>query len=202
MFIEEIKELNSQKVKIFLDNGIAFVLYKGDLSKYGISEGEVDDSIIDDIFLDVLPKRAMARALKIITGRDMTENMLYKKLSEDGYSDEICEDVINRLRKERLLDDDRFIKGFIEAKSSKKSKRDIIAALYEKGIDSDKAEAVYDELYSNGDLSSETDLIKSLLVKRKFDPETASFEECQKEIQYLLRKGFSFDSIRSAMKGL
>ncbi len=202
MFIDEIKDINSQKVKIFADNGIAFVLYKGDLSKYGIKTGEVDDSVIDEILTELLPKRALARALKIITGRDMTEKMLFDKLSDDGYSDEVCEGVIEKLKAERLIDDERFIRGYIESKSLKKSKRDIIAALYEKGIDSDKASSVYDELYSEGELTSEIDLIKALLNKRRFDPENADYEECQKEIQYLLRKGFSFDSIRSAMKGL
>ncbi|MBO4346871.1 MAG: regulatory protein RecX [Lachnospiraceae bacterium] len=202
MFIDEIKDINSQKVKIFSDNGIAFVLYKGDLSKYGIKTGEVDDSVIDEILTELLPKRALARALKIITGRDMTEKMLFDKLSDDGYSDEVCEGVIEKLKAERLIDDERFIRGYIESKSLKKSKRDIIAALYEKGIDSDKASSVYDELYSEGELTSEIDLIKALFNKRRFDPENADYEECRKEIQYLLRKGFSFDSIRSAMKGL
>ena len=202
MFIDEIKDINSQKVKIFTDNGIAFVLYKGDLSKYGIKIGEVEDSVIDEILTELIPKRALARALKIVTGRDMTEKMLFDKLSDDGYSDEVCEDVIEKLKSERLIDDERFIRGYIESKSSKKSKRDIIAALYEKGIDSDKASSVYDELYSEGELTSEIDLIKTLLTKRRFDPENADYEECQKEIQYLLQKGFSFDSIRSAMKGL
>ena len=108
MFIDEIKDINSQKVKIFTDNGIAFVLYKGDLSKYGIKIGEVEDSAIDEILTDLIPKRALARALKIVTGRDMTEKMLFDKLSDDGYSDEVCEDVIEKLKSERLIDDERF----------------------------------------------------------------------------------------------
>ena len=55
MHIKDITEFNSAKVKITLDNGIAFVLYKGDLSKYKIEIGEIEDDIINEIFGEVLP---------------------------------------------------------------------------------------------------------------------------------------------------
>ena len=200
MYITEIKEINSQKNQIKSDNGIAFVLYKGDLSKYGIQIGEVDDDIIEEIINEVLPKRALNRAVKIITGRDMTEGMIKDKLKGDGYSDEIIEDVLERLRKERLVNDERFVRGFIESKSLKKSKKDIIIALSMKGINPELSERIYDELKNDGDLCEEEELIRKLLDKRHFDYENSDFETKQKEMQYLLRKGFSSDSIRSAMK--
>ncbi|MCR4649746.1 MAG: recombination regulator RecX [Lachnospiraceae bacterium] len=176
------------------------MLYKGDLSKYGIHIGEVDDDIIEEIVNEVLPKRALNRAVKIITGRDMTEGMIKNKLKGDGYSDEIIEDVLERLRKERLVNDERFVRGFIESKSLKKSKKDIIIALSMKGINPELSERIYDELKNDGDLCEEEELIRKLLDKRHFDYENSDFETRQKEMQYLLRKGFSSDSIRSAMK--
>ena len=200
MYISEIKNINSQKVKISLDNGIAFVLYKGDLPKYGIKEGDIEDSVINDILTELLPKRALNRALKIITGRDMTEGMLKNTLIKDGYPEDIIDSCIDRLKKERLLDDERFVRGFIESKSFKKSKKDIMIALSMKGVNSDFAERIYDELNEEGSVESEKNLIRKLLEKRHFDFENADYELIQKEMQYLYRKGFSPDSIHSAFK--
>ncbi|MCR5848414.1 MAG: RecX family transcriptional regulator [Lachnospiraceae bacterium] len=148
---------------------------------------------------ELLPKRALNRSLKIITGHDMTEYMLSKKLKDDGYPDSIIENTVNVLKKERLINDERYIKGYIEAKSTKKSKRDILIALSQKGIDSKKAERIFEELCEEGTASDEKELIRKLLVKRHFDFDNADYGSKQKEIQYLLRKGFSFDSIEEAM---
>ena len=114
MHIKEISEFNSAKVKIILDNGIAFVLYKGDLSKYKIEIGEINDDIINEIFTEVLPKRALDRSLKIITGKDLTSGELKKKLKKDMYPEYVIEETVERLKNERLLNDERYIRLYIE----------------------------------------------------------------------------------------
>lgn len=200
MEIIEIKDYKQNKVKVILDNEIAFVMYKGDLSKYGLSIGPVDDNTLRDIYDNCLYRRALDRALKIITGRDMLTKQLFDKLSMDLYPEEICFKVVERLKEERLLDDERFIKLYIESKSEKKSKNDVLRDLSGKGADMNLVEEIYNILYDSGDLTEEKDLIERILVKKKFDPDNSDFDACQKMIRYLLNKGFKFESIRSAME--
>jgi len=199
MIIKEIIDINSKKSKIVTDNGIAFVLYKGDLSKYNIVIGEVEDETIEEIFDRLLPKRALDRSLKILTGRDVTEGMLKDKLKQDGYFDDIIDKTIERLKKERLLDDERYVRGYIEGKSNKKSKRDVIIALSQKGIPSEFSEKIYNELKEDGYLCDEEELIKKILIKRNYNFDEPTYEEKQKQIRYLLSKGFSYDSIHSVI---
>lgn len=199
MEIKNITDFKSNKVKIEAE-GVTFALYKSDLKKYDIKTGEIKDDVYNEIIKETLPKRALDRSLKIITGRDMTEGMIKDKLKEDLYPEDIIDSVIEKLKNERLINDDRFIRGFIEGKSSKKSKRDIMAALALKRVNMDQAERIYDELYSEGSLSDEKELIIKLLEKRHFDFENADFDEKQKQIRYLMGKGFSFDSIHSVLK--
>ena len=199
MEIKSITEFKSNKVKIEVE-GFTFALYKSDLKKYDIKEGELEDDIFNEIMTEILPKRALDRSLKIITGRDMTEGMIKDKLREDLYPSDIIDSVIERLKQERLINDERFIRGFIEGKSSKKSKRDIMVALSFKRVDMNLAERIYAELSEEGSLSDERELIIKLLEKRHYDFENADFEEKQKQIRYLLGKGFSYDSIHSALK--
>ena len=201
MIISDIKDFKTNKILIKLDDSIAFVLYKGDLSKYGFKIGcEVYEDTINDIFENVLYKRALDRSLKLITGRDMTEGQIMSKLKDDYYPIEVIQRVIEKLKSERLLDDERFIRCFIESKSNKKSKRDILASLYQKGIDIKIAESVYDKMKEDDLLYDEEKLIRDLLVKRHFDFENASYEERAKQSAYLYSKGFSSDSIHSVIK--
>ena len=199
MEIKNITDFKSNKVKIEAE-GVTFALYKSDLKKYDIKTGEIEDDVYNEIIKEILPKRALDRSLKIITGRDMTEGMIKDKLKEDLYPEDIIDSVIEKLKSERLINDERFIRGFIEGKSSKKSKRDIMAALALKRVNMNQAERIYDELSSEGSLSDEKELIIKLLEKRHYDFENADFDERQKQIRYLMGKGFSFDSIHSALK--
>lgn len=199
MEIKNITDFKSNKVKIEAE-GVTFALYKSDLKKYDIKTGEIEDDVYNEIIKETLPKRALDRSLKIITGRDMTEGMIKDKLKEDLYPEDIIDSVIEKLKNERLINDDRFIRGFIEGKSSKKSKRDIMAALALKRVNMDQAERIYDELSSEGSLLDEKELIIKMLEKRHFDFENADFDEKQKQIRYLMGKGFSFDSIHSVLK--
>lgn len=199
MEIKNITDFKSNKVKIEAE-GVTFALYKSDLKKCDIKIGEIEDDVYNEIIKETLPKRALARSLKIITGRDMTEGMIKDKLKEDLYPEDIIDSVIEKLKNERLINDERFIRGFIEGKSSKKSKRDIMAALALKRVNMNQAERIYDELSSEGSLSDEKELIIKLLEKRHYDFENADFDEKQKQIRYLMGKGFSFDSIHSALK--
>ena len=199
MEIKNITDFKSNKKKIEAE-GVTFALYKSDIAKYDIKLGEMPEKVYKEIFLEILPKRALDRSLKIITGRDMTEGMIRDKLREDLYPSEIIDSVIEKLKLERLINDERFIRGFIEGKSSKKSKRDIMVALSSKRVDMNLAERIYAELSEEGSLSDEKELIIKLLEKRHYDFENADFDEKQKQIRYLMGKGFSFDSIHSALK--
>lgn len=199
MEIKNITVFKSNKKKIEAE-GVTFALYKSDIAKYDIKLGEMSEKVYEEIFLEILPKRALDRSLKIITGRDMTEGMIRDKLREDLYPSEIIDSVIEKLKLERLINDERFIRGFIEGKSSKKSKRDIMVALSSKRVDMNLAEKIYAELSEEGSLSDEKELIIKLLEKRHYDFENADFDEKQKQIRYLLGKGFSYDSIHSALK--
>ncbi|MBO7374839.1 MAG: regulatory protein RecX [Lachnospiraceae bacterium] len=200
MNIFSIDVFKSNKVKITTDNGIAFVLYKGDLVKYGLSVDKDNSKELEFIIDELLPKRALSRALKIVSERDMTERMLSEKLNADCYPEDIINSVIDKLKKERLINDERFIRGFIESKSAKKSKRDIMIALSSKVWDMNLCERLYDELKADDCLKDESELIKELLRKRHYDFENSDYEAKQKEIRYLSSKGFSYDSIHSALR--
>lgn len=201
MLVTDIIPVNKTKFKIYIDEEIAFVLYKGDLSKYNLKIGsDVAQEVYDNLYNTILPSRCYNRVLGIFKTKDYTSYEIKSKLSGEGYPAKIIEDILDRLSSERFIDDYRYAVGYIRDKSKKKSLMTIKRDLQAKGISSSIFESAFCEVKEDGDLSDETECIKKLLIKRKFDANIASFEDKQKTVRYLMSKGFKIDSINKVVK--
>ena len=74
MEITAVEPLDKRRSKIFLEEKIAFVLYRGELRTYQIEEGgELSEENYKQIVEEVLIKRAKERALYLLKDRDRTE---------------------------------------------------------------------------------------------------------------------------------
>ena len=81
MTITGIEEMNHKKVRVYIDNEFAFVLYKGELRLYGIREGEeIGEEEYLEITGKILPKRAKLRSMNLLKSRAYTEKQLRDKL--------------------------------------------------------------------------------------------------------------------------
>ncbi len=200
MIVTEIRSKNKNKSIVCLDGEIAFVLYKGDFNRYGIVLGEeLSDSSYKEITEEILPKRAYERACKLLMSRDYTVKQLQQKLYADGYPEETVQKTIEKLEGLNYLDDQRYTQNFIFWKSEKKSRSRMISDLRQRGIDSDVAVAVYAKLLEADDIDNEEIVIKRFLDKKGFVAKEADYDRLHKMIQTLLRKGFSYESIRHVL---
>ena len=76
-----------QKYRVVTDEQLAFMLYKGELSRYRLKEnGELSAEIFQEIFREILVKRAKLRAMHLLTRMDYTEAELEKKLMKGEYT--------------------------------------------------------------------------------------------------------------------
>ena len=65
MLITAIESYGSKKAKVFLENEFAFVLYKGELSNYGITEQtDLPDEKYRELMDEVLRKRSRLYAMR------------------------------------------------------------------------------------------------------------------------------------------
>lgn len=70
MFVTDILEFTKSRYRIFLDYEFAFVLYKGELHKFGIKKDtEISDDIYNEIMGKLLPERARKRAYNLLAER-------------------------------------------------------------------------------------------------------------------------------------
>lgn len=200
MIITKIVELTKSRVRVEVDGEFAFVLYKGELHVYGIKEGqELSETVYNDIMTGVLPKRAKLRAMILLKSRSYTTFQLKEKLEYGGYPAEVIEKAVDYVASFGYVDDSRYALDFIEYNKEIKSKNRIVSDLLKKGISGDMIETAWEEAVGSDKQNLEIEQIIRWINKKHFTPKTATYEEKQKMMASLYRKGFAIDSIRSVL---
>ena len=106
--------------------------------------------------------------------------------------------IIDRLIKERYVDDERYARAFVKDKIryNKWGRRKVQQALWMKRIDADIQQQVLDEI----DEKEYLDVLRPLLKqKRKSIKAESDYELNQKLLRFALSRGFGFDIIRQCL---
>ena len=148
--------------------------------------------------------------------KDMTEQEAYMQLAALCAQAEHCQQemrdkmrrweldesvqnrIIDRLIKERYVDDERYARAFVKDKIryNKWGRRKVQQALWQKRIDADIQQRVLDEI----DEKEYLDVLRPLLKqKRKSIRAANDYELNQKLARFALSRGFTFDLIRQCM---
>lgn len=200
MTVTMLSEVSASRVKVYIDEQPAFVLYKGELRKYGLREGEpIGEKIYEELIHEVLPKRAKLRCMNLIKSRDYTREQMKHKLEQGGYPEPVIEEALDYAASGRYIDDLRYAENFITCSHEKKSRRRIENDLLQKGISTETIARAWVQWENDGNVQDEAEQIRTLLAKKHFDAETADRKELQKMYAFLAGKGFDGDKIRRAL---
>ena len=148
--------------------------------------------------------------------KDMTEQEAYLQLAALCAQAEHCQQemrdkmrrweldetvqnrIIDRLIKERYVDDERYARAFVKDKIryNKWGRRKVQQALWQKHIDAEIQQQVLDEI----DEKEYLDILRPLLKqKRKSIKAESDYELNQKLVRFALGRGFGFDIIRQCL---
>ena len=148
--------------------------------------------------------------------KDMTEQEAYLQLAALCAQAEHCQQemrdkmrrweldetvqnrIIDRLIKERYVDDERYARAFVKDKIryNKWGRRKVQQGLWQKRIDADIQQRVLDEI----DEKEYLDVLRPLLKqKRKSIRAANDYELNQKLARFALSRGFTFDFIRQCL---
>ena len=163
MTVTKLEPVTKMKYKVFLDEEFAFVLYKGELSRYGIREGvQVEEELHRKIMDEIILKRAKLRAMHLLEDMDRTELGLRDKLKQGLYPQEAIEGAVQYVKSFGYIDDLQYARRFIESRKQMKSRREIYAQLCSKGVASELIEIAFEDCYETG---GEKDAILQLIRK-------------------------------------
>lgn len=155
----------------------------------------------DDIY-----QKLLGFALNYVSIRPRSEKeireYLVKKIHRWGISETLLEDIINRLSELGYVDDLMFSQAFISSRNRfrPKGKRLITQELKRKGVAVEIVEKALNQLQKDeeGEESSQLNLARRAVQKRlqsfkRYDKQ----ERRNKLYNFLLRRGFDHDTIRS-----
>ena len=95
MTVTKIEPVTKTRYKVYVDGQFAFVLYKGELSRYHIAEdSELEEKTYQSIRKEIILKRAKLRAMHLLNDMGRTESQLRTKLLRNDYPSDIVEEAI------------------------------------------------------------------------------------------------------------
>lgn len=191
MIVTSIEQHTKTKVKVCLDNRTDFQLYRREIDKYSITEGE-ELSNYDEILSEVLIPRAKKRAMHLLEKMDRTKADIRSKLRRNGYPDEAINAAIEYIESYNYLNDERYAYMYVRNYCNSRSRNRIMQDLYRKGVDKDTINDAMESEYS----VDEEELIKMYIIKRGYDVDNASMKDRDKMFRFLISKGFPLDEIQ------
>lgn len=201
MRITEIVPVTKAKYRVVTDEQLAFMLYKGELSRYRLKEnGELPAETFQEIFKEILVKRAKLRAMHLLTRMDYTEAELEKKLMKGEYTPQAVKIAMDYVRSYHYLDDERYVTRYLSTYQGRKSRRQMQFELERKGIPRELIRRGQEAMEDEEGCADETDMIRQLLEKRCRNPKEADEKEKRRHYSYLMRRGFTSSEIQSVFR--
>ncbi|MBF1300446.1 regulatory protein RecX [Parvimonas micra] len=158
-----------------------------------------EDEILEmKYFSDI--ERAKSRAINYISGKLKTKYEVRLKLKENGFAEEVIDEVLDILEKEEYLNDKIYCEIFIEDKKKLNGygKNKIKSLLIQKGI----SKNIFEDFLDEFEYDEEFDNALKMGIKKLnlLSNEEDKFKKKQKIINYLTYRGFGFDVINDVLK--
>lgn len=137
------------------------------------------------------PSELKARALRFLARREHSRAELSRKLAPHAESAEALLFLLDELEKRKQLSDERYAEVRSHWMARKYGAAKIRQDLKEKGV----ADEVLARVSSQGELER-----ARAILARKYRDAAATREEKARRMRFLQSRGFSFDTIRSALR--
>ena len=117
MKIEKYKKIKEDLYRVLLDNGEIIDIYEDViLANNLLYKSEIDQNLLDKINIENNYQLAYNISVKYIMVRLRSINEIKVYLTKKGYSKDVIDKVIEKLIKNKLLDDEIFTKAYINDK--------------------------------------------------------------------------------------
>ena len=146
-------------------------------------------------------KAAYFRALRWLTARELSEGQVRSRLAEKGYTDIAIQPALERLIRDRTIDDRRAAAAVArtEARVRRHGPHRVMGKLIAMQVDRDLAKEIVRELFSDED--EEALLGRTLEIRLRGNPERLKDpRERRKILAYLIRQGFSASAASAAIR--
>ncbi|WP_123054397.1 recombination regulator RecX [Clostridium sp. JN-1] len=195
----EIQKNNGKRVNVYINQEFAFACSTELIYMYNIVKGKnlelenIKEIVDQDNYI-----KCKSLALKIIERSYKTEKQVVDKLVRKEYGNHTIDRVVDFLKKYKFLDDEKFIRTYIDEKIKSQGKNKIRCALIKKGIDKLSIES---ELEKIDALTEKKYALK--LARKKYDvvkKTGVNYKKIYKKLgNYLISRGYNVNIIKDVL---
>lgn len=193
--ITKIGEKNkSQRLSIYLDDEFVCFLNSFTIYKYKLDVGsEISLEDLKQMQFESEKDTAFDLAIKYISKYQKTESELKDYLLKKGFLSELCDDVLNKVKEYRYIDDKVFVENYIKNSKGRYGINKIKQNLKQKGIS--------EELISQIEIEEDFSDLQKIALKylKNKEKNNANLQKCAK---FLFSRGYSYDEISRVIASL
>lgn len=185
-----IQKRNPNRVNIHLDGEFAFGLAR--ITAAWLRTGqELDEKKIEQLQAEDAKERALQQALLFLSYRARSESEIRKNLQKHEIPEVVIEETLERLRNDKLVDDNQFAQTWVENRSTfrPRSRRMLAMELRQKGLDDESMQSALE------DVDDETLAYEAAQKRAPRFKELEWIEFRKKLTGFLARRGFSYSVI-------
>lgn len=147
----------------------------------------------------ITEEKAYGKMARVCSRKECAPFDIARKLSRMDLPEPVMHKIIARLKKEKYLDEDRFIRSYIHDKLhfNKWGKRKIMLSLRQKQLPRELVDMAFAEV---SDSSFGESLLPILEKKWKSVKGRSEYEKRGKLIRYALGRGFSMDEVMACLE--
>ncbi len=209
------------RYSVYIDEKYTFSLHEYQLASSGLRTGkELTEEEVEEFANESQFGKAYERSLNYVMIRPRSEKEIkdyltrtymypkpksylnkksgervFKKVEVDKLKTaHMIERVTDRLNEKGYINDEAFTKAWVQSRQmhKKPSKRKLEQELYAKGID----QKIIATVLQNENISERENLQQMVVKKRRLP----RYQDDQKLIPYLLRQGFNYDDVKTALE--
>jgi len=187
-----------ERVNVFINDRFSFAIAAELVARYNLQPGVLLDAArLDALLREDGDSRAYARALHFLSYRTRSSKEIRERLKRDEWTDEVIERVVERLQREKLLNDSHFAEVWVEHRSLSRPRGayQLRQELRQKGVDRETIDAALPD--------ADQELENAVAaVERKMRSWSTLDERTRqtKALEFLQRRGFNYSVARAALR--
>ena len=195
MIITKLDKVGTKQVRLFFDEEKYCLLYYNEIRRLGFHEqDEIGQKEFEELN-KLLLHRAKLKAMSLLKYQDRTKKELKERLMRAEFPEFITEGAVAYVESFGYINDEEYVRRYMEYKSGSKSKIQIKMDLRKKGITAETLERVFEEYEYEED-----DILEEQVKKRIRQKGSVSKENFQKYYGYFARNGFNSGKILDLLR--
>ena len=181
---------NKNKVSVFADGEFLCSVTAESVVKMRIKVGdEIDNKKLADTLFESDCQIAFSKAVANVCKSIKTQSQVQKYLFDKGFSAEVVQNTISKMKEYRYVDDGEYVKSYVRTYQQSKGKKRIVFELKQKGVEQEYINLVDDLIDDQKEYA--------LAIAQKFAKgKEMDLKNVQKLYRHLATKGFDFETCR------